>query len=280
MSNLDALFAVLEAVERRERAVLLAAGVDGADLDALAAELNATAESEPTTEEVETFARIYNAALFEEATGVGDPVDTEARSDAETAREELLAPGEDEAHLDAIGAPTTANAENAPALATSDIVKAILGVLALQTSRDIRTRETLRRVLTFIEEVSHLEIDAKTDTNNAEPALITTADVEAIHVEALELTEKLVERNRLDDAYHAAVMEANVAMLSLDEHLSSLVRFLCARLGDKAPPALAYLLPESEASGIRVRSYQSGKTEAAHERDRTEPTVTPRRTRP
>lgn len=78
MNSLEALIAKLAEAEVRERAVLLAAGVDSAYLDELAAELKVAAESESTVEEAALFEELYREALAEEAHDAAEKATSDA----------------------------------------------------------------------------------------------------------------------------------------------------------------------------------------------------------
>ena len=136
---------------------------------------------------------------------------------------------------------------------------------SIRPVRDFTARKTLEQAHAFVAGLTGILEDA--GKGEADPAIlaelagvgITAADAEMIAVEALSLIERMADRDRKAEVFHAAVKEAGQGERAMYERLAALARVLRLRLGARAPVLARFGVPPGTATEPRPRPRPIGK---------------------
>jgi hypothetical protein len=136
---------------------------------------------------------------------------------------------------------------------------------SIRPVRDFTARKTLEQAHAFVAGLTGILADAGTD--EADQALltdlasvgITGADAELLATEALALIERMADRDRKAEIFHAAVKEAGQGERAMYERLAALARVLRLKLGPRAPALTRFGVPAEPEGEARPRPKTLGK---------------------
>lgn len=136
---------------------------------------------------------------------------------------------------------------------------------SIRPVRDFTARKTLEQAHAFVAGLTRLLSDAETDEGDRTlvAALasvgITRADAEQLAGDALALVERMNDRDRKAEIFHAAVKEAGQGERAMYERLAALARVLRLELGARAPALTRFGVPAEAEVEAKPRAKPLGR---------------------
>jgi hypothetical protein len=136
---------------------------------------------------------------------------------------------------------------------------------AIRPVRDFTARKTLEQAHAFVAGLTRILEQAGAD--EADRALlaeltsvgITGADAEQLATDALALIERMADRDRKAEIFHAAVKEAGQGERAMYERLAALARVLRLKLGPRDPALTRFGVPAEAEGEAKPRAKPLGK---------------------